>query len=176
MSNFFDTDALSAETRRAVWRFITKHDWERFICRGCGLFVSRPRERSRPTEPQYCSTECFKRTDLRKAVRSSSDCPNKVERKLMPLLNEFDFRYVGDGNFWVGNRNSDFVSEPRKTAVELFGCYWHGCPMHYSERDCDLQSRTLHYQSHGWSIFVVWEHELLDMSYLTQRLFGLFGE
>jgi len=54
--------------------------------------------------------------------------PTKLEKIFMKLCrkNNLPFRYVGDGSFWIGNANPDFVdSNGKKICVEIFGEYWH---------------------------------------------------
>lgn len=60
-----------------------------------------------------------------------------------------------------------------KVAVELRGCYWHGCPVHHrlpaanreywiakvernQARDADIERILV---EAGWQLVVVWEHE-----------------
>jgi DNA mismatch endonuclease (patch repair protein) len=73
-------------------------------------------------------------------------------------------------------RTVDVVFRPAKVAVELRGCFWHGCPEHYRApkandsywaakvqrniaRDEDTARRLV---EAGWMLEVVWEHEELD--------------
>jgi DNA mismatch endonuclease (patch repair protein) len=70
-------------------------------------------------------------------------------------------------------RTADIVFGPAKVAVEVRGCFWHGCPEHYTrpsanrefwdaklqrniERDRATQE-TL--ERAGWLVIVVWEHD-----------------
>ncbi|OLF17091.1 very short patch repair endonuclease [Actinophytocola xanthii] len=70
-------------------------------------------------------------------------------------------------------RTADVVFPSARVAVEVRGCFWHGCVDHYKQprtnsgywankiqqnlrRDEDL-ARTL--QDAGWALEVVWEHE-----------------
>lgn len=70
-------------------------------------------------------------------------------------------------------RRADVVFRPAKVAVYLMGCFWHGCPDHYSApknnaaywstkvdrnrvRDADTLSRLA---AAGWVGVVVWEHD-----------------
>jgi len=68
----------------------------------------------------------------------------------------------------------DFVFRARKLTVFVDGCFWHGCPRHFSQprnnaafwrkkiaanRTRDrLVTRTL--RQLGWKVVRVWEHEL----------------
>ena len=69
----------------------------------------------------------------------------------------------------------DFVFRARKLTVFVDGCFWHGCPRHFSQprnnaafwrkkiaanRTRDrLVTRTL--RQLGWKVVRVWEHELV---------------
>lgn len=70
-------------------------------------------------------------------------------------------------------RTADIVFRPSKVAVEVRGCFWHGCPDHYTrpkanrdfwddkrrrniERDSETQSAL---EQAGWLVIVVWEHD-----------------
>lgn len=68
----------------------------------------------------------------------------------------------------------DLVFTSAKVAVFVDGCFWHGCPEHYSSpktnakfwrdkinrnkaRDQEVNSQL---NSEGWRVLRVWEHEL----------------
>jgi DNA mismatch endonuclease (patch repair protein) len=71
------------------------------------------------------------------------------------------------------NRRADIVFPAAKIAVFVNGCFWHGCPKHYTEpktnvkywapkikrnieRDLETFSRL---KSDGWMVIQIWEHE-----------------
>ena len=71
------------------------------------------------------------------------------------------------------NRRADLIFRRRRLAVLVDGCFWHGCPRHYSmprknaawwtdkiERNQrrDKQSSRLRRRT-GWTVVRVWEHE-----------------
>jgi DNA mismatch endonuclease (patch repair protein) len=70
-------------------------------------------------------------------------------------------------------RTTDLVFRPSKVAVEVRGCFWHGCDLHYKPpvtnntywaakvarnmaRDSDTAQRLI---EAGWLLVVVWEHD-----------------
>jgi DNA mismatch endonuclease, patch repair protein len=70
-------------------------------------------------------------------------------------------------------RAVDVVFRPARVAVEVRGCFWHGCPEHYRKpkanesywtakvarnvaRDADTVRRL---EEAGWLLLVIWEHE-----------------
>lgn len=73
-------------------------------------------------------------------------------------------------------RTVDIVLGPAKVAVEVRGCFWHGCPDHATapkanaawweeklrrnrERDAETQQEL---SAAGWRVIVVWEHETVQ--------------
>lgn len=62
---------------------------------------------------------------------------------------------------------ADFYLPDKDLIIEINGCYWHGCPLHYSNpserqkeriiRDNDLRQYLL---GQGFNVLIVWEHEL----------------
>jgi DNA mismatch endonuclease (patch repair protein) len=75
-------------------------------------------------------------------------------------------------------RTVDIVFRPSRVAVEVRGCFWHGCPEHYRApvahggywaekvqrnmaRDADTERRLA---EAGWLLIALWEHEDLDGS------------
>lgn len=98
----------------------------------------------------------------------------KPEVRLRQLLWSKGLRYrVGVRPIETIRFRADIVFRPSKVAVDVRGCFWHGCPEHYQSpvrngafwkakldgniaRDVrnerDLEAR-------GWLLIVVWEHE-----------------
>jgi DNA mismatch endonuclease (patch repair protein) len=75
-------------------------------------------------------------------------------------------------------RTADIVFRKAHVAVEVRGCFWHGCPDHYRapkshgsywsdkvrhnrERDAAMDAELAR---RGWNVIVVWEHEDLAES------------
>ncbi len=94
------------------------------------------------------------------------------ERLLRSTLWESGLRYRL--KYKVPAGRPDIVFPGPKVAVSVDGCFWHGCPAHYSrprsreefwsekllantERDSRL---TLRLESLGWIVVRVWEHEV----------------
>ncbi|MEW6637207.1 MAG: very short patch repair endonuclease [Actinomycetota bacterium] len=94
------------------------------------------------------------------------------ERLLRSALWEAGLRYRL--NYKVPMGRPDIVFPGPKVAVSVDGCFWHGCPAHYSrprsreefwseklaanvERDSRL---TIGLETLGWIVVRVWEHEV----------------
>ena len=121
------------------------------------------------------------RSRIMRAVRSGDN--KSTERKLRASL-------VGAGVRGWKLRPSDlpgkpdFVFETERLTVFVDGCFWHGCPDCYRrpassqdywdakvrrnvERD---QANAVALESMGWSVLRIWEHELVDMRTVRNRV------
>ncbi|MDM8524861.1 very short patch repair endonuclease [Desulfococcaceae bacterium HSG8] len=80
-----------------------------------------------------------------------------------------------------------FIRE--RLAIFVDGCFWHGCPIHYSAprtredfwksklrtnvlRDMRVDDALI---SDDWRVFRVWQHELGDIEAVVQNILGLLG-
>lgn len=90
--------------------------------------------------------------------------PNYPEQRLLDLLEEFHlpYKYVGDGKFYIGSKNPDFVRTSGRKVIEFFGRYWH--------EEEDESRRKKIFQELGWDTCVIWEEELGDMVSLKKKL------
>lgn len=76
--------------------------------------------------------------------------------------------------FWVyGAGEVDIAFPDLRVAIEVQGCYWHGClgcgytqPGNKGQRERDLK-KAANLKSLGWVLMVVWEHEITP--YLEKR-------
>jgi len=80
----------------------------------------------------------------------------KIEKEFNNFVKKYNlpFKYVGNGSFWIGNLNPDFIDcNGRKVVVEIFGDYWH--------RDKEKNKRREQTLSKfGWKMIVFWESEI----------------
>lgn len=86
--------------------------------------------------------------------------PNKLERKVMALLDSRRWKYSGDGSFRVNGHAPDFVNcNGEKKVILVNGLYWHmkrdGLKRAEAER---LESRP--YKDFGFEVVFVWEDEI----------------
>lgn len=90
--------------------------------------------------------------------------PNKLEQGFITLCEQYNlpFKYTGDGSFWVGNMNPDFVHiTGKKITVEIFGDYWHSIDSQPNLKLFRTEvGRIEAYKSLGWDCIIIWEHEL----------------
>ena len=100
--------------------------------------------------------------------------PNKVEKSfdLFFRENSLPYKFVGDGSVWIEGMNPDFINvNGSKDVIEIFGCYWHGCPIHYKSNGAvrdDSYERIKRYAQYGFHCYVIWEHELRNIDKLQK--------
>ncbi len=56
--------------------------------------------------------------------------PNKLEMQVAKMLGD-EWEYVGDRKLAVGGLIPDFVHKTGKEVLEVLGCYYHSCPVHF---------------------------------------------
>lgn len=75
--------------------------------------------------------------------------------------NNLPFKYIGDGSFWIGGINPDFIHLTKKIVVEVFG--WHHDEL---QRHCKVRySQTYHgrkkiLKKYGYKMIVFWQDDL----------------
>lgn len=93
--------------------------------------------------------------------------PNKKEKllnKLLQLNFPNQFKYTGNGKFWIEHFNPDFVCNPSKKIIEMFGDYWH---RNTQERD---KKRLKAYKKYGFSTLIIWEYELKNKEKVINKI------
>lgn len=126
--------------RFEVFPYIIKQGYGKFCSRSCVMINQRK-------HGQFCQT------------------PNKSESKLINLFkeNSLPFKYVGNGEVFLGNRNPDFINtNGKKQVIELLGTYWH--PLF------DGANRLEHYKQYGYECLTIWEDELKDLSKVAEKV------
>lgn len=105
----------------------------------------------------------------RKGMIACRRKPTKPELAVRTFLNEVfpdEWKYVGDGGVWIGNRCPDFINvNGRKAVVEVFGTYWHGERARTPDDEADRKS---HYRKYGFDCIVIWENECYDRDALAK--------
>lgn len=89
--------------------------------------------------------------------------PNKLELEVAKMLGE-DWKYVGNGSLVIGGLIPDFVHRTRKVVLEVLGCYFHSCPVHFPnvrmERTASISYRESVYKKNGYEVRFLWEHDV----------------
>ena len=103
---------------------------------------------------------------IRKQVRARSKPKNKFETKVENILNGLypgEYEFVGDGKFFIGTKNPDFVNvNGQKKIIEAYGEYWHK-----SEEE---QQRINLFAQQGYQTLIIWDYELKDMDKLRTKV------
>jgi len=130
--------------------------------------------KSRTTKKLWQDPEYAKNVMQKSIKGSMTKRPNRPEKQIIEILKslESNIKYVGDGTHWILNtgKNPDFVNEETKKIIEVYGCYWHCCKKHFpnvEDRDSIIekqhrkdQQRINKFKKLGYSVLIVWEHEL----------------
>jgi len=124
-------------------------------------------ERKRMSEIQKNLPEEVKLARIKKArLIQGRNSKNKIESQVEQLTKDFDFKYVGDGKFFIKRFNPDFVNVDRKLIIEVFGDYWHNLSRS-EERD---KRRLYEYKNAGFRTLIIWEHELKDLNVVALKI------
>jgi G:T-mismatch repair DNA endonuclease (very short patch repair protein) len=141
------------------------HGIKRCIAPDCNKIISRT------------STRCKSHAAIEGIKKGKFDFkPNKPEIVLINLLNTLlpnnEYKYVGDGSFWIDKYNPDFIDINSKKIIEFNGCYWHRCiKCGFGTKILPKDSGRLRvYKKYGYNILIIWEHELKDMNKIKNRI------
>jgi len=111
---------------------------------------------------------------VRNVMRANRGVDTGPEIRLRSLVHKAGLRYAIDVRPESDiNRRADLVFRAVKVAVFVKGCFWHGCPAHYSSpksnqrywsekvrrnRERDTETRSL-LRGRGWKVLVFREHQ-----------------
>ena len=90
--------------------------------------------------------------------------PTKPELELFLLLNQIDYPYIyiGDGSFWIGTKNPDFIWPEQRKLIEMYGSHWHN--------ELEIEPRTQYFANYGFDTLFIWDYELEDSEQLLAKL------
>jgi very-short-patch-repair endonuclease len=106
----------------------------------------------------------YKQKTMTKTISKSKPFNNKEQILNTIICN--DFKFVGDGKFWIEQFNPDFIDLKNKKIIELYGDYWHNLP-NYKIRD---KYRLKVYERNSYKTLIIWEHELKDLNKLNTKI------
>lgn len=125
-------------------------------------------KRGKPNPKHKEFWRLHKEEQLKKMMIGEHKKPNKLELRLIDLINRdgLQFRYVGNWEFLVGGKCPDFVStDDRKQLIELFGDYWHTVKARET-----AEERAAHFRQFGYETLILWGHDLLDENATLQKI------
>lgn len=122
----------------------------------------------------------FKIRILSAMMAGCENRPTNPERILKNRLNHLfpnEYKYVGDGKFWVVGKNPDFINiNGQKKIIEMFGSYWHGEERTKRTKRHEEQIRIRHFAKYGFKTLIVWQHELKNIEQLRRKLIKFHKE
>ena len=116
---------------------------------------------------------------VRKTMTSTRGRDTAAELAVRSAAHRRGLRYRVDAQPVAGiRRRADLVFPRQRVAVFVDGCFWHGCPQHYTsptrnhdfwldkvttnrQRDRDTDERL---SNVGWTVIRIWEHEDPEMA------------
>ena len=111
---------------------------------------------------------------------NSCSLPTKPERRLRNRLSHLfpdEYKYVGDGDTFIGGKCPDFINiNGQKKIIEMFGDYWHGEERTKRTKYHEEQRRIRHFIKYGFRTLIVWQRELKDIRQLKKKLIELHNE
>lgn len=93
--------------------------------------------------------------------------PNKSELRLQDLLNEKfpgRYKYVGNGQIFIGGFNPDFIDLKNKKIIELYGEYWH------KGKEIRDAKRIKVIESYGYKVLIIWDSEFVSIPQLLKKM------
>ena len=105
---------------------------------------------------------------LKKMMVGEHKRPNKIELKLIDIINRYalPFKYVGNWELLVGGKCPDFLnSTGKRQLIELFGNYWHTVKARET-----AEERIAHFREYGFDTLVLWEKELSDEGHVLKKI------
>ncbi|MGH3663247.1 MAG: very short patch repair endonuclease [Micromonosporaceae bacterium] len=126
---------------------------------------------------------------VRKSMRANRSRDTRPELALRRALHAMGLRFrVCARPLPKVRRTADVVFRPSRVAVEVRGCFWHGCPQHYRAPSAnggywsDKVARNLArdaateqtFDEAGWQLIAIWEHE--DVAEAARRIYTAVRE
>lgn len=122
---------------------------------------------------------------ITEATKANRYFDNKLELALASILDELGVRYVKQGRIDAlpkphRHHKWDFLIGTAEVAIEVDGCYWHGCEEHHPDRvDAVRRRKELLRDAEarrvGWIVIRFWEHELGDGVGVVSAVMGAIG-
>ncbi|MEU5948208.1 very short patch repair endonuclease [Micromonospora sp. NPDC047465] len=128
-----------------------------------------PHDVSKSSDESWASTPT-----VRRSMQSNRSRDTKPELLLRRALHARGLRYRVCAKPLPDLRmKADIVFRPAKVAVEVRGCFWHGCPLHYRKPSANSEYWTAKIgrnmardtknekalSDSDWLLITVWEHE-----------------
>lgn len=167
--------AAEKTRKRRVCENCSKQIFDRHNLRFCSKKCEGEYNRGE-NNPFYRGT--FSETSLRRIIKARHSRPNRVESRLINLLEEYSlpFRFVGNGEVIIDGKNPDFIyTGNEKKIIELFGIYWHS-PLYRRIRPTSTyEAVKSHYAENGYDCLIIWDVELATPKLVVQKINKFVG-
>jgi len=74
----------------------------------------------------------------------------------------------------VGKLTPDFVFPTHKKIIEVFGCYWHSCPVHFPEKNIaehrTQDFRVKYFGTFGYETLILWGHDFENINQVIIKI------
>lgn len=141
-------------------------------CFNCEKEIYRALWRLKDYNRFFCSLECMY-DQLKYNVKNIAK-PTKIERMFWELVKKYNlpYKYVGDGSFWIGRLNPDFIhTNGEKIVIEIFGDFWHNPSLNKRLNfDHTEDGRNQLFKRYGYKCIVIWEKEFKGMDWENRML------
>lgn len=92
--------------------------------------------------------------------------PTQPELNVQDTLVKYfpgEWKYVGNGQVWIGRRNPDFINvNGKKQVIEVFGVFWHN--------EDEVEELTAHYKGFGFDCLIIWEYDTYNESSIVSNI------
>lgn len=120
-------------------------------CIDCGKKLSR-------RDAKRCAI--CKIREIFKNIRHKKNKPEKFIEKMLNKTIPKEYKYVGDGKFWIEKYNPDFINmNGQKKIIEFFGDYWHTTMKGCEEKD---RRKIKTYKKYGYDCLIIRTKDLRE--------------
>lgn len=99
----------------------------------------------------------------RMGMKAPKRKPNRLEIEVGKMLGD-EWEYVGDGRLVIDGLIPDFVHRTKRKVLEVLGCYYHSCPIHFPNVRMGYKTlpafRESVFRDKGYEVTFLWEHDI----------------
>lgn len=109
------------------------------------------------------SIDSWKRPEYRKKVMHRRTMSGS-EQVFASICNQygFEYKFVGNGKLWIGDKNPDFVHVSDNLVIEIWGDFFH--------KGQDPQKRIDHFRKFGYKCIVIWASDLCRFDDIAEKI------
>jgi len=91
--------------------------------------------------------------------------PTSLEKTIIDTIKKYNlpYKYTGDGSFWIGRKNPDFINiNGEKICIEVYANWCH--PKNYEE------IRAKHFAKYGWKTIFINQDEIKNENLVVEKI------